>query len=825
MTFGTTRCMANGRPIPELLEEKFSNVVESWPLLPFEMPHFRLMASGRCVAKSRSRCIIAETGLLRLSRLSLVIALCALPFGIFAVLNLPMGSAGVHQWLPEGRPERVRYEAFVQEFGSDQVLLCSWDGCTVNDPRLVDFKNRVARLPDYSLWFTRLEATDSVIASIAAPPLKLSVEKAKARVRGVMIGSGGTGCVVLGVSEQGVHAHKELIQSVRTVADETSGLGRDQLRMVGTVFEAYAVDEAAEASLQRYVVPSSILGFVFAALCLGSIRGALLVLILATFGQLVAIGLVYFTGNQFSAVLIVLPTLVFMLTLSGAIHLVNYFMEDHSPGCQDVAHRGVRSLVVGWQPCLLSSVTTMLGMGSLCMSHLGPVRQFGVFSAVSLGIATAFLLLAFPTIATWVLGFHSSPDSTQTDPATAKNGRNEPSFSWIRFPSRFIFQYSEWVGKHCSAIVAASILTICMASMGLAYLQSSTKFCDMFPPSSRTNTDMRWFETHVGPIANVEVLIHFSSEPLDDLLNQVRWVQVLCESLKQNEKIGGVLSAATFVPQWPTSSSLKAVMARSVLKKHLDSGLSDLEDNGLVNSEPNGRTWRLMCKVSAVSTSSYGEQTESIRKIVHETLDTQPIGTHRKPNNVEFTGLSPVMNDTQLALLQDLGLSFLSAFLLITPVMMWVVRSIRVGLLIMLPNIFPVTLAFGMMGWMGISLDIAGILTASVALGIAVDDTLHFVSWYKQELNSGCSRLEAVQKTLAACGNAMLHTTLISCSAMLPFMFSEFIPTGQFAKLMVVMLMGAIFGDMVILPAILLSPLGKMIASSEPIPCLQSDAV
>jgi uncharacterized protein len=595
--------------------------------------------------------------------------------------------------------------------------------------------------------------------------------------------------------------------------------------MAGTVFEAFAVDEAAEASLRRFVVPSSILGFVFAALCLGSVRGALLVLVLATLGQLFSIGLVYFTGHQFSAVLIVLPTLVFMLTLSGAIHLVNYYIEDRSPNHEGFTNRGVRSLVVGWQPCLLSSITTMLGMGSLCTSHLAPVRQFGIFSAVGLGIATVFLLLVFPTIVSWVLRLRPSADSLKTDLVVAKNIPEDSSSARIRVPCHLFDPYAEWIGKRGTAIVVASLLTIGVSCIGVAFLRSSTKFCDMFPQGSRTNSDMRWFEANVGPIASVEVLIHFSSESRDDLLNQVRWVQVLCESLKQNDEIGGVLSAATFVPQWPKSSSVKAVMARSVLKKHLDSGLSDLESSGLVKSQPQGRTWRMMCKVSAVSTSSYGEQTQSIRKIVMDTLNTQPIGTHRKPDNVEFTGLSPVMNDTQLALLQDLGISFLSAFLLITPVMMWVVRSITAGLLIMIPNIFPVALAFGMMGWLGISLDIAGILTASVALGIAVDDTLHFVSWYKQELNSGCSRLQAVRQTLAACGNAMLHTTLISCTAMLPFMFSEFIPTGQFAKLMVVMLVGAIFGDMVILPAILLSPLGRFVTSSQPIPRPQSDAL
>jgi predicted RND superfamily exporter protein len=335
----------------------------------------------------------------------------------------------------------------------------------------------------------------------------------------------------------------------------------------------------------------------------------------------------------------------------------------------------------------------------------------------------------------------------------------------------------------------------------------------MFPESSRTNSDMRWFEAHVGPIATVEVLVHFRDGSRESLLNQVRWIQAIDDSLEENQTVGGVFSVATFIPNWPKGSNVRAAVVRSVLKNRIDSGLEEFASKGLVHMDSEGRTWRLMAKVSAVSKSSYGEMTESIRKTVMDTMQSEPDGTSQKPDNAEFTGLSPVMNDTQIALLQDLGLSFLSAFLLITPVMMWMVSSIRGGLLIMLPNIFPVTFAFGMMGWLGLSLDIAGILTASVALGIAVDDTLHFVSWYKRELDAGLSRLEAVKQTYVACGNAMLHTTIISCSAMIPFMFSEFIPTGQFAKLMVVMLVGAIVGDLVMLPALLLSPLGKVIAS------------
>jgi hypothetical protein len=142
-----------------------------------------------------------------LSRLSLAIALLALPFGIFAVVNLPMGSAGVHQWLPEGRLERLRYEAFAKNFGTDQVVLISWEKCAIDDPRLAAFQELIVRLPAYASWFTKLEATDSVVASLMQPPLRLSEEEAKSRLRGVLCGNNNTACVVLGVTAEGVRSH------------------------------------------------------------------------------------------------------------------------------------------------------------------------------------------------------------------------------------------------------------------------------------------------------------------------------------------------------------------------------------------------------------------------------------------------------------------------------------------------------------------------------------------------------------------------------------------------------------------------------------------
>jgi predicted RND superfamily exporter protein len=723
---------------------------------------------------------------LSLSRISLwftVVLILVIPFGIWAVVNIPIGSAGVNEWLPEGRPERLRYEQFCNRFGSDQLVLISWEGATLDDPRLENIVRNFQSHSDFNRFFSKIESPHRIAESLAGPPMSLSQKEVSSRLNGVFVGPNGTAAFVLGITNFGVANAKQTIELIRTQADAVPNLGRGNLRLVGNLFEAYAVDEAAEGSLKKLVLPSTILGLLLSWLCLGSVRAAFVVLSIAGLGQLIAISMVYYSGMQFSAVLIVLPTLVFMLTLSGAIHLMNYFSEAanstyRQSASPETKSAGLLAVSYGWKPCLLSSLTTMLGMGSLVTSQLAPVRQFGIYSALGLGVATVVLLLSFPTFAAWFC----SPRQMR----------------FIGGLARVAVPFS---------LTMLILLVVCC--VGLSRLRSSNKFCDMFPEQSRTNADMKWFESHVGPIATVEVLLHFKSSDSIPILDQSKLVHQLTQTLKEQDDVGGVYSAMTFLPRWPEGGSTKAVATRSVLRHRLESNLEQFRDQGVLFRDSEETVWRLMAKVSAVSNKSYGELTDTVRLCVAEDIENSPMATHAR---AEYTGLSPVMHETQVALLTDLGYSFLSAFALITPVMMWMVRSVLGGLLIMIPNVFPVTLAFGTMGWMGWSLDIAGILTASIALGIAVDDTLHFSCWYIQELDSGHSRIEAVRKTFSHCSIAMLNTTLISCGAMTPFLFADFLPTQQFAKLMIAMLCSAIIGDLVILPALLLSPLGKIIS-------------
>src|SRR5690606_39199328 len=136
-----------------------------------------------------------------------------------------------------------------------------------------------------------------------------------------------------------------------------------------------------------------------------------------------------------------------------------------------------------------------------------------------------------------------------------------------------------------------------------------------------------------------------------------------------------------------------------------------------------------------------------------------------------YTGVVPVVYKAQRTLLSSLVQSIGWAFVLIAVVMMLLLRTgnltplnvlnVRGGLVSMLPNIFPVALIFGAMGYMGVAVDIGSMMTASVALGIAVDDTIHFLSWFRSGIRAGLDRFTAIEQAYERCASAMVTTTII----------------------------------------------------------------
>ena len=186
-----------------------------------------------------------------------------------------------------------------------------------------------------------------------------------------------------------------------------------------------------------------------------------------------------------------------------------------------------------------------------------------------------------------------------------------------------------------------------------------------------------------------------------------------------------------------------------------------------------------------------------------------------------YTGIVPIVYKAQRSLLWSLITSIGLAFIMISVVMMLLLRdwkaplrkdnllNFRGGMAAMIPNVFPVVVVFGIMGLYGIKVDIGSMMTASVAMGIAVDDTIHYLTWYRSALSRGETRKSAIRYAYEKVATAMTQTTLIGGLGLAAFALSTFTPTQRFGTLMLFLLAAALVGDLIVLPAVLASPIGK----------------
>jgi len=329
----------------------------------------------------------------------------------------------------------------------------------------------------------------------------------------------------------------------------------------------------------------------------------------------------------------------------------------------------------------------------------------------------------------------------------------------------------------------------------------------MFMSESRVMQDYRWLERNLGPLVPVETVLRFGPISSRSMLNRLELVAELERAIGRLDGVGVLLSAATFVPPIPDAGSLAGGLRRRLFEFRLAAARAQLQDAGyLATGERGEELWRISTRTEALNETDSSEVLGRIRGVVEPILAARAPGQEVK---AEYTGAIPVVALVQRQLMDDLVASFGTAALGIAVVLILSLRLFLGGLITMIPNLFPILLVFGMLGWLRIVVDLGSMMTISTALGIAVDNELHFFSWFREGLERGLSRRDALLATYGHCGAAMLESALICGLGMLIFTFSPFVPIKRFGWLMFILMVIAVASDLILLPALLASPLGN----------------
>lgn len=733
------------------------------------------------------------------------------PFALFgAWQGLATARNAPVMWLPPDFPQRRDFEEFERQFQCDDMIVVSWEGCTVDDERLERFAETL-RSPR---WDARREQEThltgqvltgyEVLQGLMAEPLSLSREEAVRRLKGQLVGRDGqTSCALLVTRWIDAEHNRGSIRLIEDLTREELGIPSDDLRIAGSSIEGIAIDDASNRSFSWYLPPAVLTCVLLCRWFLGTWRLTLAVLSVAAFSGALALAMVYYSGATLNAVLVVLAPLMLLLAMSGGIHLVNYYLEQATE--VGIEHAPRAMLQVGWWPCILAAGTTVIGLMSLVVSDIIPVQQFGVFGSLGLTAALALLFLIMPGVAAW---YGRSGGKLVQESARAEQAAD---------PNAWLPWYVEMIVRRPKTIVAACVGVMVTLAVGVNWVATSVSIYNLLPSTHPLIRDYAWMEQRLGALVPIDVVIHFDEDGPLDVLQRAALVAEAQEAIAQVETIEGAMSAVTFMPEIPTGGGFRQTTRRSYLRTLLRENRDRLIEAHWLADAPGREMWRITARTHAFGDVNYHRVLDDVRRQVEPLLDPAVTGVTTGPR-ITLTGIAPVVHAAQQQLLVDLFSSFVTAFGFIALVMVILLRNVGAGLVAMFPNVFPALFLFGLMGWLGVKVDIGTVMTASVAMGIAVDDTIHYLTWFRRGLDAGLTRNRAIEFALRRCGRAMVQTTTVCGLGLLVFGLSDFLPTRRFTVMMFAMLGLGLVGDLLMLPALLASPLGRLFQRRQPQP-------
>lgn len=739
-------------------------------------------------------------------------------------------------WVSEDFEPRRQFDQFLQRFAHSETIVLSYEGCTVHDPRLQRLADRltsdqvVVREHRYRDLFPEVSTGYGALRTLQEPPLELSQAAALQRLQGILVGPDGeTSCALITVSSRGVALRSQLPGIIRSAAAQATGLAPDQFILAGGLLEGIEIDDESQRS-SLLIVPSAAVSLLLCVLCLRSLRLAVPIFALAMLSQGFVLALTDLSGIRMNAILMVLAPLVFTITMSGGIHLANYYREERAESGDAGAMQ--RAVAIGWLPCWLAIITTAIGLGSLAVSEVVPVRQFGLLGAGGSIAAFSVLFLIFPGIIAF-----GTPVTTERKPKRGQRRRDprarrgflgsyqgsRRSLAVVARPlkksrkasadSRLHSPLLQWIGtlvaRHAYVLSALMLLLMIAGMFGVQRLRTSVDVLSLLPTDSRVVQDYLWIEQKLGPLVPLEIIVEFPKENDMRLTDRLELLAKVQARLAAQPEVGGTLSALNFLPPLPRGSGVSATVRRRVFNREIERHFDSLQAGGLVAQDDQGQAWRITVRTRAIQPENHGDELARLNQqavaAVAEATAEETSDVH-----VKMTGIVPLVHASQSLLLRDLTISFLTAFLIVGAVMVAATRSLRSGLIAMLPNLFPVVLVFGVLGWAGTAVDIGAMMTASVALGIAVDGTLHFLITFRREQQRLGGEVEpAVQATLQRCGRALGHAMLICGFGLLVFCLSGFLPTQRFAVMIFALLAVAFISDVILFPALLIGPLKR----------------
>lgn len=529
-----------------------------------------------------------------------------------------------------------------------------------------------------------------------------------------------------------------------------------------------------------------------------SIRATLITLLVVSIGVVWAFGIIGLFRYEITVLMALIPPLIIVIGVPNAIFLINkYQQEIKKHGNQAKSLQRVISKV--GNATLMTNVTTASGFATFIFTKSQLLREFGTIASINiLGI---FILALF--IIPIMYSFMPLPKEKHLKHLERK---------WI---DAIIKWMESIVRNHRISVYIVTIILMIVSINGVYMIKVSGSIIEDMPQGEEFFKDILFFEEEFGGIMPLEIIIDTKKEKGVMKLSTLKRMNELNETIDEIPQLSKSISVLNLVKyskqafyggnpkyyQLPTNQEKNWILSYS---KNSTSS-NNLMDNFV---DSTGQYARITTFMKDIGT----DKMEIIEDRIQQKIDKE---FPKEDYTVTMTGKALVFLKGTNFLIHNLMISLSLAILLIAIFMAFLFRSFRMILISLLPNIFPLLITAGLMGYLGIPIKPSTILVFSIAFGISVDDTIHFLAKYRQELIANNWRIkQSVYKALRETGVSMFYTSIVLFFGFLVFTVSSFGGTIALGGLVSVTLLFAMASNLLLLPSLLLS-LEKSIANKE----------
>ncbi|MBW2272400.1 MAG: RND family transporter [Deltaproteobacteria bacterium] len=564
------------------------------------------------------------------------------------------------------------------------------------------------------------------------------------------------------------------------LAPERSGT---RLHLTGIDAQKYEVTRLLGRD-QVVLIPAAVIALAFMlALSFRQVAGVVLPLAVTGVSVLWTLGLYGVSGHSLNPITSLLPPVLMILSVSTSVHLYEHWRRRRAELGERAIAATLRELRF---PCSLTSITTAMGMLSLTLSDTPAVRVFGLFSALGVMIS---LLMSFVLVP---IGLSLLPSSTREVPARGSEERERLSV--------LLEGAAGLSTRHPVAIICIAFAVTAVAVAGIPRIQNNTDLVGFLKPSSLLRQDSLFVDENLSGINTLEIMLSRDDGEVLSSADTIRRLETFRAALLAHEEVSSAQSVLDLLSAIHRAESAGRGWSIPRDEEEILYSLDLLEAAGDAD---------LIRRVmdSGFAHTRVRVQIHSIGSAAAAELEDRLMGEAREIFGVDYaievTGAFHQMARDSNRIVRNQVESFSLALGLVILTIGLIFRSPRVLVLSIFPNVVPLIWTAGLMAYLGIDLSTGTTMIASVVIGIAVDDTIHYLTRYRRECARNPSRScsASVVATTTGIGRALVISSLVLVVGFWVGALGSFLPTIYFSLLTGVTMISALLCDLLVLPA------------------------